>query len=101
MFPFFGAPRGKAAVLDVIRQVADNVRVHRFDRESMMLGPDSGASMMRYSLTLLDANKPISLRLAQFAQFKAGKLLSIRILVDTFDLVEQALGHPIHLPRIA
>jgi len=101
MFPFFGARRGKAAVLDVIRQVADNVRVHRFDRESMMLGPDSGASMMRYSLTLLDANKPISLRLAQFAQFKAGKLLSIRILVDTFDLVEQALGHPIHLPRIA
>ena len=31
----------------------------------------------------------------------AGKLVSIRILVDTFDLVEQALGHPIHLPRIA
>ena len=57
--------------------------------------------MMRYSLTALDKNKPISLRLAQFAQFKAGRLTSIRILVDTFDLVEQALGHPIHLPRIA
>jgi ketosteroid isomerase-like protein len=101
MFPFFGARRGKAAVLEVIRRVADNIRVHRFDRESIMLGADSAASMMRYSLTMLDANKPISLRLAQFAQFKAGKLASIRILVDTFDLVEQALGHPIHLPRIA
>ena len=101
MFPFFDARRGKAAVLDVIRRVADNIRVHRFDRESIMLGADSAASMMRYSLTMLDANKPISLRLAQFAQFKAGKLTSIRILVDTFDLVEQALGHPIHLPRIA
>jgi ketosteroid isomerase-like protein len=101
MFPFFGARRGKAAVLEVIRRVADNIRVHRFDRESIMLGTDSAASMMRYSLTMLDANKPISLRLAQFAQFKAGKLASIRILVDTFDLVEQALGHPIHLPRIA
>jgi ketosteroid isomerase-like protein len=101
MFPFFGARRGKAAVLEVIREIADNVRVHRFDRESMMLGAESAAAMMRYSLTMLDANKPISLRLAQFAQFKAGKLVSIRILVDTFDLVEQALGHPIHLPRIA
>jgi ketosteroid isomerase-like protein len=101
MFPFFGARHGKAAVLEVIRRVADNIRVHRFDRESIMLGPDSAASMMRYSLTMLDANKPISLRLAQFAQFKAGKLASIRVLVDTFDLVEQALGHPIHLPRIA
>ena len=101
MFPFFGARRGKAAVLEVIRQIADNIRVHRFDREQVMLGMESAASMMRYSLTALDANKPISLRLAQFAQFKAGKLASIRILVDTFDLVEQALGHPIHLPRVA
>ena len=66
-----------------------------------MLGVDSAASMMRYSLTALDSNKPISLRLAHFAQFKAGRLRSIRVLVDTFDLVEQALGRPIHLPRIA
>ena len=101
MFPFFGARRGKAAVIEVIRQIADNIKVHRFDRESVMLGKDSAASMMRYSLTMLDANKPISLRLAQFAQFKADRLVSIRILVDTFDLVEQALGRPIHLPKIA
>ncbi len=101
MFPFFGARRGKEAVLEVIKQVAENVRVHRFDRESVMLGVDSASSMMRYSLTALDSNKPISLRLAQFAQFRAGRLSSIRILVDTFDLVEQALGRPIHLPRIA
>jgi ketosteroid isomerase-like protein len=101
MFPFFGARHGKAAVIDVIKRIADNVRVHRFDRESIMLGADSASSMMRCSLTALDTNKPISLRLAQFAQFKAGRLASIRVLVDTFDLVEQALGRPIHLPRIA
>src|SRR6202171_6199218 len=101
MFPFFGARRGKAAVLEVVRQIAENVRVHRFDRESIMLGVESAASMMRYSLTALDANKPISLRLAHFAQFKAGRLVSIRVLVDTFDLVEQALGYPIALPKLA
>jgi ketosteroid isomerase-like protein len=101
MFPFLGARRGKAAVLEVIRQISENVRVHRFDRESIMLGVDSASSMLRYSLTALDSSKPISLRLAHFAQFKAGRLLSIRVLVDTFDLVEQALGHPINLPRIA
>ena len=101
MFPFFGARRGKAAVLEVIKRISDNVRVHRFDRESIILGVDTASSMMRYSLTALDSNKPISLRLAQFAQFKAGRLSSIRVLIDTFDLVEQALGHPINLPRIA
>ena len=101
MFPFLGARRGKDAVIEVIRQISDNVRVHRFDRELIMLGVDSAASMLRYSLTALDSNKPISLRLAHFAQFKADRLRSIRVLIDTFDLVEQALGHPINLPRIA
>jgi ketosteroid isomerase-like protein len=100
MFPFLGARCGKAAVLEVVRQIAENVQVHRFDRESVMLGEDSAASMIRYSLTALDQNKPISLRLAHFARFKAGRLVSIRVLVDTFDLVEQTLGHPIHLPRM-
>lgn len=101
MFPFLGARRGKPAVLDVIRQIADNFRVHRFDRETIMLGADSAASMLRYSLTALDTNKPISVRVAHFAQFKAGRLASIRVLLDTFDLVEQVLGRPIDLPRIS
>jgi ketosteroid isomerase-like protein len=101
MFPFLGARHGKAAVLEVIRQIAENVRIYRFDRESVMLGEDSAASMIRYSLTALDSNKPISLRLAHFAKFREGRLTSIRVLVDSFDLVEQALGHPIHLPKLA
>ena len=96
LFPFLGARRGKAAVLEVCRQISENVRVHRFDRESIVLGEDTAASMMRYSLTALDSNKPINLRLAHFARFKAGRLLNIRVLLDTYDLVEQALG-PMHL----
>jgi ketosteroid isomerase-like protein len=100
MFPFLGGRRGKAAVLEVVRQIADNFRVHRFDRESIMLGVDSAASMLRYTLTALDSNKPISVRLAHFAQFKAGRLLNIRVLIDSFDLVEQSLGRAIHLPKM-
>jgi hypothetical protein len=49
----------------------------------------------------LDANRAISLRLAHFAHFKDGQLRRLRVLVDSADLVEQALGRPIHLPRIA
>jgi hypothetical protein len=64
------------------------------------LGEEQAASMMRYSLTALDSNKPISVRLAHFAQFKSGRLLNIRVLLDTHELVEQALGHPIRLPKI-
>jgi ketosteroid isomerase-like protein len=100
MFPFLGARRGKEAVMEVVRRIAENFRVHRFDRETVMLGVDSAASMLRYSLTSLESNKPISLRLAHFAQFRQGRLRSMRALLDSFDLVEQALGQSIHLPRM-
>ena len=100
MFPFLGARRGKEAVMEVIRQIAENFSVRRFDRETVMLGVDSAASMLRYSLTSLESNKPISLRLAHFAQFRHGRLHSMRALLDSFDLVEQALGQSIHLPRM-
>ena len=101
MFPFLGARRGKAAVLEVCRQIADKVRIHRHDRETVMLGAESASSMLRYSLTALDSNRPISVRLAHFAQFRAGRLLNIRVILDSFDLVEQALGRPLHLPKLA
>jgi len=100
MFPFLGARRGRAAVMDVIRQIADNIRVHRFERETVMLAEDSAASMLRYSLTSLASDKPIAVRIAHFAQFKHGRLRSIRVLLDSFDLVEQVLGRSIHLPKM-
>ena len=87
MFPFLGARSGKAAVLEAIRQIADNFRVHRFDRESIMLGVDSASSMMRYSLTVLDSDKPINLRIAHFARFRSGRLYSLRVLVDRKSVV--------------
>ena len=100
LFPFFGARRGKAAVLEVIRQIADKVRVHRFDRESIMLGVEQAASMLRYSLTVLDTNKPARVRLAHFAQFREGRLFSMRILVDSYELLGQAI-YPPHARMVA
>ncbi|MDH8079956.1 hypothetical protein QIG57_26690, partial [Klebsiella pneumoniae] len=65
------------------------------------LGEDSAASMMRYSLMPEANGNPISVRVALFVQFKAGRLSSLRAVIDTFDLVEQTLGRQIHLPKIA
>jgi ketosteroid isomerase-like protein len=101
MFAFLGPRHGKRAVIDVVREISDIVSLHRFDRESIMLGEDSAASLMRYSLTPAASGNPISVRIAIFATFKAGRLTNLRAIIDTFDLVEQALGRQIHLPKIA
>ena len=100
LFPYFGARRGKEAVLEVIRQIAERVRVHRFDREQIMLGVEAASSMLRYSLTLLETNKPVRVRLAHFAQFREGRLSSIRVVVDSHELVEQTVYSP-HMRMVA
>ncbi|MBI5323207.1 nuclear transport factor 2 family protein [Bradyrhizobium sp.] len=100
LFPYFGSRRGKAAVLEVIRQIADRVRVHRFDREQIMLGREAASSLLRYSLTVLDTNKPVRVRLAHFAQFREGRLSSMRILIDSYELAEQTV-YPPHMRMVA
>ncbi|MGY3448037.1 nuclear transport factor 2 family protein [Bradyrhizobium sp. USDA 4353] len=100
MFPFLGARLGKEAVLETVRQIADNVHIRKLDRETLMLDESGAATMVRCAMTRQDSDRPITARLAQFMQFRAGKLARLRILIDTFDLVEQTLGRPIDLPRI-
>lgn len=101
MFPFLGARRGKEAVIDVLLQIADNFRINKFDREVTVLGDDTASTLVKCSLTANDNEKSISLRLANFARFSKGRLAKLRVVMDTFDLVEQTLGHPINLPSIS
>ena len=63
-------------------------------------GVEQAASMLRYSLTVLDTNKPARLRLAHFAQFREGRLFSMRILVDSYELLGQAI-YPPHARMVA
>jgi ketosteroid isomerase-like protein len=101
MFPYLGARQGKEAALDSIEQIADNFRLHKIKQEEVVLGGDSASALLRCSLNSNDTNRPISVRIAAFLRFKDGKLASLRAVIDTFDLVEQALGRPIHLPALA
>jgi len=76
----------------VIRQIAEKVRVPRVRSQSIMLARDSAASMLRYSLRRWIRTSRSACGSTISSNFKAGRLVSIRVLVDTFDLVEQALG---------
>ena len=101
MFPFLGARQGKEAVIDVLMQIADNFRLNKFDRELTVLSDDAASTLVKCSLTANDNDKPISLRLANFVRFSKGRLSKLRVVMDTFDLVEQTLGQPINLPSLS
>jgi ketosteroid isomerase-like protein len=101
MFPYLGARQGKEAAVAAIKQIADNFRLYKFKQEDVVLGDGSASALLRCSLNANDDDRPISVRIATFMRFREGKLMSLRAVIDTFDLVEQALGRRIDLPRVA
>jgi ketosteroid isomerase-like protein len=93
---FCGTFRGKAAVLDLIgRLVPQVMRVVGFVPESILVDGDRVAMLNRQSSKRAEDGRVISFRVANFMRFLDGKVIENVSLIDSFDAVEQVLGHPL------
>ncbi len=94
--PFCGTHRGKAAVLDLIgRQVPAVLRVFSFVPDAILIDGDRVAMLNRQTARRTEDGRVISYRVANFIRFRDGKLVENLSLLDSFDAVEQVLGHPL------
>lgn len=99
ILPFCGAWHGKPAVLDLIgRQVPAVIRVVNFVPQSMLIDGDQLAMLHRQTAKRADDGRMISFRVANFVRFRDDKVIQNLSLLDSFDAVEQVLGHtsPVH-----
>lgn len=97
VLPFCGTRHGRAAVLDlVVRLIPEVFRVFRFAPDAMLVDGDQAATLARLSAKSSDG-RIISYRLAHFVRFRDGKIIRNLSLIDSFDAVEQVLGHPLDL----
>ena len=95
VLPFCGTRHGKAAVLDLIERLVPEVfRVYSFVPDAMLVDGDRVATLNRLSARSSDG-RVISYRLAHFLRFRDGKVVENISLIDSFDAVEQVLGHPL------
>jgi ketosteroid isomerase-like protein len=93
---FCGTHRGKRNVLDLIeRLVPEVMRVFSFVPESILIDGDQVAMLNRQSARRADDGRVISFRVANFLRFRDGKVIENLSLIDSFDAVEQVLGHPL------
>jgi ketosteroid isomerase-like protein len=96
LLPFCGTHRGKPAVLDLIgRQVPSVLKVFSFVQEATLIDGNEVAALSRQSARLADGGRVISYRVANFFRFRDGKVIENLSLLDSFDAVEQVLGHPL------
>lgn len=93
---FCGARHGKAAVLDMIERVVPQVfDIFRFAPEAILIDGDRVATLNRLSARRRGDGRVICYRLAHFMRFRDGKVIENLSLIDSFDAVEQVLGHPL------
>jgi len=98
VLPFCGTHRGKAEVLDLIgRLVPEVLQTFSFVSDAILIDGDQVAMLNRQSARRTDDGRVISFRVANFMRFRDGKLIENLTLLDSFDAVEQVLGHPLTL----
>jgi ketosteroid isomerase-like protein len=97
VFPFAGHRRGKAAVQAALGGIAQDYMLERYVPQTMIVDGDRVAVMSDVALKQRSTGRTVSMHLAHFLRFRAGRLIEFREFANTFDLVQQALGREIHV----
>jgi ketosteroid isomerase-like protein len=103
VFSFFGQRRGKAAVLEGYREIARRLDIKAYELEALLVDGDRAAALIRMTSIVLATGKVMSIRTSQFSRFRNGKMVEMRAVLDSYDLVEQTIGRHLDLtdPEIA
>jgi ketosteroid isomerase-like protein len=95
LLAFCGTHRGKPAVVELLaHRVPRVLRIFSFVPETILVEGDQLAMVNRQSSRHPDG-RAISFRVANFMRFRDHKVVRNLSLIDTFDAVEQVLGHPL------
>ena len=95
IFSFLGQRRGKDAVLQGYREIARQLEVTGYQVEKLLVDGDGAAALIRLTSIVRATARVMSIRTSQFSRFRGGKLIEMRAVLDSFDMVEQTLGHPL------
>ena len=102
LFAFFGQRHGKAAVLEGYREIDRRLDVTAYQVETLLVEGDRAAALIRLTSVVRASDKVMSVRTSQFSRFRDGKIIQMRAIVDSYDMVEQTLGRVFDLaPELA
>jgi ketosteroid isomerase-like protein len=93
VFAFFGQRSGKASVIEGYRAVASILNITGYEVEALLVDGDRAAAMIRMRSIVRATGKVMSVRTTQFSRWRGGKIVEMRAVCDSYDLVEQAIGH--------
>ncbi|HEX3709203.1 MAG TPA: nuclear transport factor 2 family protein [Pseudolabrys sp.] len=97
VFPFAGQRHGRNAVLAALGGIAEQYALESYLPEIIIVGDDRAAVMSDASFTQRATNRILRFRVANFLRIQNGRMIEFREFVNSFDVVEQALGRELPL----
>ncbi len=95
VFPFAGPRRGRTAVLEALGSIAKDYSLESYQPRVVIVEGDQAAVLSDAVFQQRETGRTVTLQIADFLRFRNGRLVEFREFSDTFDLVEQTLGHAI------
>jgi ketosteroid isomerase-like protein len=65
--------------------------------ETLLVDGDRAAALIRLTANVRATGKVMSVRTSQFSRYRDGKVIEMRAVLDSYDMVEQVLGRTIDL----
>lgn len=94
VLPYCGTHRGKAAVMELFRRrVPEVFSGFNLVRNTLLVDGDRVATLNRLTARHANDGRVVSYRLAHFMRFRNNKVVENLSLIDSYDAVEQVLGH--------
>jgi ketosteroid isomerase-like protein len=84
-------------VLAALGGIAEQYALESYLPEIIIVGDDRAAVMSDASFTQRATNRILRFRVANFLRIQNGRMIEFREFVNSFDVVEQALGRELPL----
>ena len=97
IFAFLGQRRGKAAVRESYREIARKLEITGYHLEALLVDGDRAAALIRLTSVVRATGKIMSVKTSQFSRFRNGKMVEMRSVLDSYDMVEQVIGRALDL----
>ena len=87
VFAFLGQRHGKMAVREGYREIARRLEITGYQVEILLVEEDRAAALIRLTSIVRETGKVMSIRTSQFSRFRDGKMVEMRAVLDSYDMV--------------
>jgi ketosteroid isomerase-like protein len=98
-FPVPNELRGKAAVLEALKKISEELYVVRNVQREVLIDADRAAIISDRTVVQRSTGRTLVYRVAAFLAFRSGKLVSYQSFYDSFDMLEQVIGQHLNVPE--